>query len=198
MALASVTTPLPTPRTTGGLGLHDAIAGRRSKREWSGEPLTAAELSQLLWAAQGLSGPGRERVIPSPGGLYPLVLHVLTGEGIHRYLPEGHRLELLSGEDRRGSLAHACLEQRFVADAPLVLALAYTRRLSRGRYGARAERYAMLEAGHTAQNVLLEAVALGLAGVPVGAFYDIEVRRDAGFRADDAPLYVLPVGRVTR
>jgi SagB-type dehydrogenase family enzyme len=98
---------------------------------------------------------------------------------------------------RRQRLAHACLEQEFVGRAPAVLVLANMRRRSRGKYGARAERYATLEAGHAAQNVLLEAVSLGLAGVPVGAFYDVEVRRDAALRADEAPLYVLPVGRPT-
>jgi SagB-type dehydrogenase family enzyme len=193
-----MTTRLPPPHTSGGLGLHAAIARRRSLREWSGGPLTAAELSQLLWAAQGVTGPDGERAVPSPGDLYPLVLHVLTEEGVHRYLPEDHRLEPVVGEDRRASLAHACLEQQFVADAPVVLVLANRRRLSRGRYGARAERYAMLEAGCAAENVLLEAVALGLAGVPVGAFYDVEVHRDAGFAPDEAPLYVLPLGRVSR
>ena len=103
-------------------------------------------------------------MVPSPGGLYPLVLHVLTREGIHRYLPEEHRLEQVADEDRRPSLAHACLGQQFLGDAPVVLALANRRRLSRGKYGARAERYAMLEAGHAAQNVLLEAVALWAGG----------------------------------
>lgn len=194
----SSTTPLPPPRKTGGLGLNEAIARRRRAiRGWSSDLLHAAELSQLLWAAQGVTGSDGERTVPSPGGLYPLVIHVLTSEGVHRYLAKGHRLERMTQEDRRGRLAHACLEQEFVGDAPVVLVLANTRRRSRRRYGARAERYAMLEAGHAAQNVLLEAVALGLSGVPVGAFYDAEVRRDAAFGPDEAPLYVLPLGRPT-
>jgi SagB-type dehydrogenase family enzyme len=190
-----MTLSLPPPRTSGGLWLNDAIARRRSIRAWRSDQLSPSELSQLLWAAQGTRGRGERRVVPSHGELYPLVVHLLTGAGIHRYLADEHELRRMTTEDRRQKLAHACLEQEFVGAAPAVLVFANMRRRSRAKYGARAERYAMLEAGHAAQNVLLEAVSLDLAGVPVGAFYDVEVRRDAGFGADEAPLYVLPVGR---
>ena len=175
--------------------MYAAIARRRSVHDLLPDPVSDEELSQLLWAAQGVTGPVGERTVPSPGGLYPLVVQVLTDAGTHRYIPAEHRLERVDAEDRRKRLAHACLEQDFVASAPLVLVLASMRRRARGRYGARAERYAMLEAGHAAQNVLLAAVALGLAGVPVGAFYDAEVSRDAALAKDEAALYVLPLGR---
>jgi SagB-type dehydrogenase family enzyme len=190
----NVTRSLPRPRTSGGLALNDAITRRRSARAWRAQELGCAQLSQLLWAAQGASGQGEGRVVPSPGGLYPLVLHLLTAAGVERYLPATHALEPVTTDDRRRKLAHACLEQDFVGEAPAVLVFASMRRRARAKYGARAERYGLLEAGHAAQNVLLEAVSLGLAGVPVGAFYDLEVRRDAAFKADEAPLYVLAVG----
>ena len=197
MATLAATELLPPPRKSGGPGLNAVIARRRSIRDFGPDPLSPEELSQLLWAAQGVTGEGEERTAPSPGGLYPLVIHVLSDQGVHRYVPDRHRLDRVTPEDRRQRLAHACLEQECVATAPLVLVLGSMRRRARGRYGARAARYAMLEAGHVAQNVLLTAVALGLGGVPVGAFYDLEVRREAAFRTDEEPVYVLALGRPT-
>ena len=187
--------PLPPPRTTGGIRLNEAIAARRSTRDFAPEQLRTEELSQLLWAAQGITGPRDERATPSAGGLYPLVLHVLDAGGVHRYVPSSHALEQLSDVDCRRQLAGACLDQLFVGAAPVALVFGSMRRRARARYGVRADRYAMIEAGHAAQNVLLQAAALGLAAVPVGAFYDDEVNRQAqlGDRVD--ALYVLPVGQ---
>ena len=164
-------------------------------REFGPEPLLPEELSQLLWAAQGVTGARDERAAPSAGGLYPLVLHVLDADGVHRYVVGSHSLERLSSEDRRQRLAAACLDQEFVGQASAALVLGSMRGRARAKYGIRADRYAMIEAGHAAQNVLLQAIALGLAAVPVGAFYDTEVSREAelGKRVD--ALYVLPVGR---
>ena len=186
---------LPPPRTSGGLALHGALARRRSRRDWRSSPLTAEQLSQLLWAAQGVTGDGGERTAPSAGGLYPLVVRVLDADGVHSYAPESHSLDLVATGDRRGTLVGACLDQEFVGAAPVVIVLANVRARSRVRYGARAERYALLEAGHAAQNVLLEATALGLSAVPVGTFYDDEVRRIAELDHGVEVLYVLPVGR---
>jgi SagB-type dehydrogenase family enzyme len=188
------TVPLPPPATSGGPGLRDVMARRRSLRDFRAEPLTPEQLSQLLWAAQGVTGAGGERTAPSAGGLHPLVVHVLDGDGVHRYAPQSHALERLAAEDRRRKLAGSCLDQAFVAAAPAVLVVANVRARSRARYGARAERYAVLEAGHAAQNVLLEATALGLAAVPVGTFYDYEVHREAELAKGVEALYVMPVG----
>jgi SagB-type dehydrogenase family enzyme len=185
---------LPAPRTEGDVSLEEALASRRSVREFTPEPLTLEQISQLLWAAQGITADWGGRTAPSAGALYPLEVYVVTAEGISHYLPEGHRLATTPGEDLRGTLAAAALGQSQVADAPAVFVIAAVVARSAEKYGDRAERYVQLEAGHACQNLLLEAVALGLGAVPTGAFSDEGVRSALGLPQDEAPLYLVPVG----
>jgi SagB-type dehydrogenase family enzyme len=117
-----------------------------------------------------------------------------TPEGLYHYLPDGHRVAVLGGDDRRAALARAAFGQQAVAAAPAVLVLAGVHGRTAAKYGGRAERYVHLEAGHAAQNVLLQAVALGLGAVPIGAFDDWAVREVLGLPSDHAPLYLIPVG----
>jgi SagB-type dehydrogenase family enzyme len=186
---------LPAPSSIGELSLEEALEGRRSLREYTRDPVAIDDLSQLLWAAQGLTQPeGRGRTAPSAGGTYPLELYVVTPDALHHYVPEGHLLETVSVGDLRGPLAEAALGQTHVADAPAVVVVTAVYARTEERYGDRAERYVQLEAGHAAQNLLLQAVALDLGAVPVGAFRDDEVVELLGLPADHAPLYLIPVG----
>jgi SagB-type dehydrogenase family enzyme len=193
-------TPLPRPSLDGSMSLEEALARRRSVREFSGTPLTVAELGQLLWAAQGLTSsqaitsPGY-RTAPSAGALYPLEVYVVTAEGLYHYEPQGHQLRALSPEDRRLALYEAALRQEWVRQAPAVFVIAAIYERTAQKYGQeRSPRYVHLEAGHAAQNLLLEAVALDLGAVPVGAFYDEKVQEVLGLPADHQPLYLIPVG----
>jgi SagB-type dehydrogenase family enzyme len=115
-------------------------------------------------------------------------------DGIFHYVPEHNVLEKISGQDAREPLAAAAYGQRFVADAPIniVIAAVYGRVMS--KYGERGIRYTDIEAGHAAQNVALQAVALGLDSVPVGAFSDAAVAKTLLLPKDVKPLYILPVG----
>jgi SagB-type dehydrogenase family enzyme len=185
---------LPAPRTDGSFSLEEVLGERRSVRAFTGEALELAELGQLLWATQGITAEWGGRTAPSAGALYPLEVYVATPDGLYHYLPEGHRAERLSGADLRAELADAAYEQTAVRDAPAVFAIAGVYERTAVRYGERAERYVHLEAGHAAQNLLLQAVALGLGGVPVGAFTDDTVTRVLGLPSDQAPLYLVPVG----
>jgi SagB-type dehydrogenase family enzyme len=188
------TIELPAPRTSGPMPLERALAERRSVRAFTDEPLSLEELSQLLWAAQGITAEWGGRTAPSAGALYPLEVYAATPDGVYRYVPEDHGLEPLATGDLRPALAGAALGQEAIRDAPVVLVIAAVFRRTEVKYGARAERYVHLEAGHAAQNVLLQAVALGLGGVPIGAFSDRDVQRVLGLPADHAPLYLIPVG----
>jgi len=193
--LSEITRQLPPPRTTGSTSLEEALARRRSVRAFSVEPLTDAEVGQLLWAAQGLTSEGGRRTAPSAGALYPLELYVVTPDGLWRYLPEGHALTRLGTEDLRVELRRAALDQDAVGAAPLVVVITGVVERTAIKYGhERAARYVQLEAGHAAQGLLLQAVALDLAAVPVGAFIDSEVARVLGLPLNEAPLYLLPVG----
>lgn len=187
---------LPAPRTQGTASLEDALARRRSTRDFAAQPLTRGELSQLLWAAQGVTERTQGlRAAPSAGALYPLLVYVVSSDGVHRYEPRAHALRAVAPADRRGALAKASLDQAPVRAAPVSLVIVGLVDRTRAKYGARAERFVAMEAGHAAQNVLLQATALGLAAVPIGALDEEGVRAVVGEGAAATPLYVVPVGR---
>lgn len=185
---------LPAPRTDGDVSLEEALRVRRSVREFTSEELTLEEISQLLWAAQGITATWGGRTAPSAGALYPIEVYAATPSGLSHYVPDGHRAEVVSQDDLRAALSEAAGGQAAVADAPAVLAITAVPARTEAKYGERAERYVLLEAGHVAQNVLLQAVALGLGGVPIGAFSDDEVGRVLGLEPGEVPVYLVAVG----
>lgn len=185
---------LPAPRSQGPVSLEETLLGRRSARAFTDQGLTLEELSQLLWATQGITAEWGGRTAPSAGALYPLEVYLVTPDALYHYLPEGHRAEVLSDEDLRIELTRAALDEPAVYGAPAVFVITAVYARTAGKYGERAERYVHLEAGHAAQNLLLQAGALGLAGVPIGAFSDDDVARVLGLPADRAPLYLIPIG----
>ncbi len=192
---------LPTPQLKGRLTLEEALALRQSVRSFLDTPLTLAELGQLLWAAQGITHPPGLRTAPSAGALYPLEVYVVTREGVYHYEPEQHRLTLQVAGDVHQALFEAARRQEAVLNAPAVMAIAAVYARTAQRYGdpasgagERTTRYVHLEAGHAAQNILLQAVALDLGAVPVGAFQDEEVKRVLALPPDQQPLYLVPVG----
>jgi SagB-type dehydrogenase family enzyme len=192
---------LPAPVLDGSRSLESVLRERRSAREFARVPLTLAEVAQLAWAAQGVTETGGRRTAPSAGALYPLELLVVAGEvegldpGVYRYRPTSHDLMERVHGDVREPLAAAALGQEWLADAPCVLALAAVYARTTGRYGARGERYVHIEVGLAAQSVQLQATALGLGSVVVGAFDDERVRARLGLGEDERPLALLPVGR---
>jgi SagB-type dehydrogenase family enzyme len=192
---------LPQPRRDSAFPLERALSERRSVREFRDTPLRLEELAQLVWAAQGRVTQSGHRTAPSAGALYPLELLVVAGNvqdlaaGVYRYQPSLHGLAPLAEGDRRKQLVEAARGQHWIGEAPAILVIAGVERRTTGKYGARGVRYVHLEAGHAAQNVLLQAVALGLGATVVGAFSDAEVKTAAALRDDEQPLYLIPVGR---
>lgn len=186
---------LPAPTRTGRMSLEEALARRRSVREFAAKSLPEAVLGQLLWAAQGITHPDGLRTAPSAGALYPLEVYVVTAAGFYHYNPHSHALERRSGSDLRPALARAALEQESVREAGAVVVFAAVVERTARRYGpARTPRYVALEVGHAAQNMLLEATALGLGAVPIGAFHDADVQRALSLPKDEEPVYLVPVG----
>jgi SagB-type dehydrogenase family enzyme len=192
---------LPEPARDGALPVERAIAERRSRRAFAPEPLSLAAVSQLLWAAQGVTDPEGRRTAPSAGALYPLEVYLVAGAvsglqaGVYRYDPRRHRLLLHSEGDARPALVHAALRQEWLGEAPAIVLLAAVYERSARKYGERAARYVHMEVGHAAQNVYLQAQALGLGTTMVGAFRDGELARVAGLPGEVKPLGLLPVGR---
>lgn len=193
---------LPPPRLDGPLSLEAALARRRSVREFSPDPVSLGEISQLLWAAQGTTSGWGGRTAPSGGACYPLETYAVVGEtiegpaaGVYRYEPEGHLLTMVREGDHRRALADAALGQGFIAAAPVDIVFSAVFGRITGRYGERGKRYALMEAGHAAQNVLLQAVVMGLGGVPVGAFDDDGVGQVLRLGTGEKALYLLAIGR---
>ena len=193
--------PLPEPRRAGGMPLAEALEARHSQRRFPGLPISLADLSQILWAAQGVVADGRRRTAPSAGQTYPLEAFVVAGDvtglppGIYRYQPCGHALAAVSQGDARVDLFGATMAQAEAADAPATIVLAAVYDRTTGRYGTRGVTYTLLEAGHAGQNLYLQATALGLGTVAIGAFREEVVRAVLELPPDQHPLYLFPVGR---
>lgn len=188
--------PLPAPRTDSGTALEAALAQRRTSRAFGPHDLTDAEVGQLLWAAQGVTHEGRKRTAPSASGLFALETYVLTAAGLARYLPGEHALVPVGDGDLRPALDGATGGQAFVATAPLVVAFSIVPGRLAPKHGEeRAVRYADFEAGHAGQNLLLQAVALGLGAVPIGSFDDMAVCRLLELPDGEKPRYLFAIGR---
>lgn len=186
---------LPLPDQVGRVTLEQTLARRRSVREFTGQALSEQELSQLLWAAQGVTHPDGLRAAPSAGALYPLELYVATAAAFYHYAPGVHRLDLHSDGDLRPALCRASWEQQFVREAPAVFVIAAVYERTERKYGRqRGPRYVHMDAGHAAENVLLQAVALGLGAVAVAAFRDDQVQQVLSLPREQQPLYLIPVG----
>jgi SagB-type dehydrogenase family enzyme len=189
---------LPAPALSGAVSLEETLVKRRSKRSFRQRELTQEEIGQLLWAGQGVTGKpwGQNlRTAPSAGALYPLELYAVTKDGVFHYLPDRHALKTLGQNDQRARLAQAVNDQSWVGEAPLCIVLCAVYSRVTARYRADGMKYTDMEAGHAAQNILLQAVALGLGAVPVGAFRERDVQDVLGVPAEHLPLYVIPIGK---
>lgn len=189
---------LPAPVKRGSISLEEALYKRESVRSFLPESLTLKEISQILWAAQGTTRHWGGRTVPSAGALYPLEIYLALREGLYRYLPRQHQMSQVTGGNLMASLSDAALGQGCVREAPAVVIITAVYERIEGKYGSRGERYVKIEAGHAAQNILLQAVSLGLSAVPVGAFHDEKVRRVLSIPDDHEPLYLIPVGHGRR
>lgn len=186
---------LPKPRSQGSISLEQAIGNRESVRSFTKQPLSLEQIGQLLWSGQGLRDALGKRTVPSAGALYPLELYLVIEEGVYYYVPEGHRMEPHVESDMRSSLSSAALGQECISQAPITFILTAVFSRMETKYGKeRSPQYICLEAGHAAQNILLQATALGLHGVPVGAFYEEQVTKILQLQRDHYPLYLIPLG----
>ena len=192
---------LPQPRMESTVSLEEALLQRRSVREYANLPLTLEEVSQLLWAAQGVTSEWGGRTAPSAGALYPLEIYLAVGKvdnlapGVYKYRPERHELVQIKPDDVRNELAGAALGQAWIKEGAIDIIIAAVYDRTTRKYGDRGVRYVHMEAGHAAQNIYLQAAALDLSVVTVGAFYDDQVKGITGMLEDEIPLYVIPVGR---
>ncbi|MEW6525729.1 MAG: SagB/ThcOx family dehydrogenase [Spirochaetota bacterium] len=191
---------LPQPSFDGEMSVETALVRRRSVRSFSNTMLTLQELSQILWAANGISQ-GSYRTVPSAGATYPLNCYAIIGDveklekGVYWYSVKNHGLQRMMPYDLRSALCRAALHQTFIEEAPLVIVITAVYERTTGRYGNRGIQYVHMEAGHAGHNISLQAVALGLGCVMVGAFHDDMVKDILSLEKGEEPLYIIPVGK---
>lgn len=192
---------LPEPQYDSDVSIEQSFLNRRSIRSYTGEPLTLREVSQLLWVAQGITDPRGFRTAPSAGALYPLEVYLVAGDvedltsGVYRYEPDDHQLARIIDGDKRAELADAALAQPCVKEGAISIVFAAVYERTTVKYGERGIRYVHMEAGHAGQNLCLQATAMGLGVVTVGAFHDEQVSKLLNLPQDEKPLYIIPVGR---
>jgi len=198
----SETIKLPEPKYDSDISIEEALLKRRSVRSFKDSPLTLSEVSQLLWAAQGITSPRGLRTAPSAGALYPLEIYIVAGnidalpDGVYHYRPLKHELVLVIKGDKRIELCAAALGQTSVRNAGAVIVFSAVYERTTVKYGDRGMQYVHMEIGHASQNVFLQAVPLNLGTVIIGAFYDDEVKKILKMSEREQPIYIMPVGRM--
>ncbi|MBM4326144.1 MAG: SagB/ThcOx family dehydrogenase [Deltaproteobacteria bacterium] len=199
---------LPKPDLKGSVSVAQAMANKKTVRQYKGTPLTLQQVSQLLWVANGdlprdaISG-ATLKVMPSAGGLYPLEVFLVAGQGgvaevpagVYQYNPRKNVLELTSQGDKRNLLANAALGQMWLARAPAVVLIGAIFERTTMRYGSRGVNYVMMEAGSANQNIYLEAESLGISAGGVGAFDDGKVASVLSLPSSVKPLLLVAVGK---
>lgn len=187
--------------TEGNLSLEEILVRRRSVREYVNRPISTVQLSQLLWSAQGVTGHAEhKRTPPSAGALHPLETYAVVGnvdslnKGIYRYSPAKHALTLVDNGDFLPALGRAAVNQSWLAEGSVVIVFTAIYERTTQKYGDRGVRYVHMDVGFAAENLHLQAVALGLSTVVIGAFVDDEVHRVMQLAPDEHPLLILPVG----
>jgi len=189
---------LPKPRKKGATSIEEALNQRRSVRDYKKGPLSLEQVSQLLWAASGRNL--HRRTAPSAGATYPLEIYLAVGQvgglepGLYHYSISSHSLERAKNQDIRNRLSQAALGQRMIERAPITILITADYGRTTGYYGQRGIRYVHMEVGHVGQNISLQANALSLGTVMIGAFEDEQVKDVLGI--EEEPLYIIPIGKM--
>ncbi len=191
---------LPAPSLTGTVSLETAIHERRSTRHFKNQPLSLSQISQLLWASQGITHQNSLRAAPSAGGCYPLTVYLVAGNvtglapGVYTYIVEKHALQKCSDGDLRSRLCAAAFSQRSVEEAAATIVIGGVYEGVAKKYGAHAQDFTWLEAGCVAENVALQAISCGLGTVCVAGFTPQAVQEIVGMPEEIQPLCLLPLG----
>jgi len=193
---------LPRPAPKGSVSVEEALTARRTVRLFASRSLDLQQVSQLLWATQGVTDPRELRTAPSAGATYPLEIYLVAGDrgvtglspGVYRYRPGDHALELTLKGDHRTAVAQACLSQSWMAEAPVMAVFAAEFRRCTARYGDRGVMYTHMEVGFAGENLFLQAEAMGLGAGIVGAFADKALSQTLKLPREHEPLLVMPVG----
>jgi len=194
---------LPAPMIQSSTSIEKAIKERRSVRSYKNIPLSIEEISQLLWAGQGITDPiSKYRSYPSAGALYPLELYIVINKaksiekGFYKYDPNKHALIKITERNITDEITQAALNQEFIKESAIIFIYTAITSKTTSRYGERGLRYIYMEAGHAAQNIYLQSVSLKIGVVVIGAFKDQEIKKIMNLKEDEIPLYIIPAGKI--
>jgi len=191
---------LPAPHLKGKTSVEQALSKRRSVRTYKDEPLTIEQISQLCWSAQGITSDWGGRTAPSAGAKYPLEVFLVVENvdgldpGVYHYNPSDHSLRKKIDGDKREDLYASALWQKPVIRAPVNFVISGVYERTMEKYGERGKRYVHMEVGHVCQNIYLQAEALNLGTVVIGAFDDQKVKKVLNLKKEE-PFAIMPVGR---
>jgi SagB-type dehydrogenase family enzyme len=194
---------LPTPSFSSSTSVEEALRKRRSTRDYTDKPLTIADISQILWAAQGITEENYGlRTVPSAGALYPLELYISSSNvkdlppGLYKYKPQNHTIKKISGGYKRIDISNAALGQDAIENSSAMVIITAVFERTAVKYGKRAERYVNIEVGHVGQNIYLQSVSLGLGTVMIGAFKDDALKKVLALPKNENPLAIMPLGKI--
>jgi len=210
---------LPNPILESETSVEEALNARQSVRTYSAEPLTISEISQMLWAAQGITRKkdtpprkwnekyewqGGKRTAPSAGGLYPMELYLLAGnvegldQGVYKYIVKNHSLIKVIDGDKRADVRDVSLKQKQITAGAAVIVIAAVYERTSIKYGDRSEKYIFTEVGHIGQNIYLQGGSLGIGTVMIGAYKDDGLKRVLNLPDDEKPMAVMPIGKMLK
>ena len=194
---------LPLPVYTGKISVEEALHKRRSIRDYSDRPLTISEISQVLWAAQGITEESYGlRTAPSAGALYPLEIYIAASNvnslspGLYKYKPQNHTLKKISNGDKRFDISIAALRQDAIENSSAIVIISAVYERTAVKYGGRAKRYVHIEVGSVGQNIYLQSLSLGLGTVMIGAFKDDALKKVLALPENENPLAIMPLGKI--
>jgi SagB-type dehydrogenase family enzyme len=203
-------TPLPNVTPSKGASFEHVAAARRSIRRFSGQQLDLKQLSRLLFFGNGITGrlDASEhgivqpvRAAPSAGALYPVELYVAVEaveglvSGLYHYAVDRHGMEFLTPGSLADVLSEATSDRATFSNAAAAFILTGAFGRAHFKYGERGYRFALLEAGHICQNILMAATALGLGAVALGGFVDDEVNSTLDLDGvNEAAIYLIAAG----
>jgi len=193
---------LPEPKLKGDFSIEEVLHQRRSIREYAKKSLNISEISQLLWSAYGITSPDGYRTAPSAMALYPLEIDLIAGEveglttGVYRYSPQDHELRRSLEGDLRKRVCETTFDQPFVAEGAAILVFSAVYERTCSKFGEAGRDFVHMDLGHAAENIHLQAVALSIGTVVVGAFRPDEVSQVLSLAEDEAPLYLMPLGKI--
>ncbi|MGB8990586.1 MAG: SagB/ThcOx family dehydrogenase [Desulfobaccales bacterium] len=193
---------LPPPAKKGTVSVEEALQGRRSMRLFAKRSLDLAQISQLLWAADGINNPQGKRTAPSGRAAYPIDLYLVVGErgvtnlapGVYRYVVADQALELVAKGEFRKAVVKACNSQVWIGEAPAIVVITGDIKRSEAKNGEQGTLFTHVEAGFIGQNIFLQAGALGLGAGVAGGFKDKPLAQALKLPQADIPFLVMPVG----